>query len=169
MPSPEDLIRAREATGDRIAFGLGSALTLSVAALVIYGIQTGMGTGTGRAEPPTVRSPTVEDRPMNRSLAVARSRTMDLEPTATGSIGQRAEAGEKARTAAAAQPDRNAARSYVVWKVSNGVALVEGPDGPREVVRGSILPGAGQVVSIERSGTGWMIVTTETVINAPVL
>jgi hypothetical protein len=53
--------------------------------------------------------------------------------------------------------------------VNSGVALVEGPDGLREVVPGAVIPGAGQVLSIERSGTGWAVVTSETIIVEAVL
>lgn len=169
MPRPEDLIRAREAAGDRIAFGLGSALTLSVAALVLYGIQTG--TSTSRVDLPKVLPAAIDNLPVNRSLAIARHRAEDLDPTTTGSIRAQAQAPEKTRPApqAASRPAGLVARSYVVWQVNNGIALVEGPDGLREVTVGSALPGAGQVLSIERTGTGWRIVTTETVINTPVL
>jgi hypothetical protein len=42
---------------------------------------------------------------------------------------------------------------------------VEGLDGLHVVVPGSVLPGAGRVLSIERLGGDWTIVMSETVIG----
>jgi hypothetical protein len=51
--------------------------------------------------------------------------------------------------------------------VNDGIALVEGPDGLREVAPGAVLPGAGEVLAIQRSDTGWVVVTSETIIGTP--
>ncbi len=57
-------------------------------------------------------------------------------------------------------------RSWVVREVYDGIALVEGADGPVEVAPGELLPGAGRVKSIERSGRGWVVVTSRGVIDS---
>lgn len=170
MRRPEELLRAREAAGDRIVIGLGSALAASAMALLVYAFQT----SSTRPDLPTVLPPVTESIPVNRSLASARHRVVDPDPATTGSIRERADLAERARAmrvaTAADQPEaRTPARGYVVWRVHNGVALVEGPDGLREVAPGEMLPGAGQVLTIERSGSGWMVLTSETVISTPVL
>ena len=50
--------------------------------------------------------------------------------------------------------------SYVLHKVFDGVALVEGRRGLMEVEPGSILPGAGRVEEIRRQDGRWVVVTT---------
>lgn len=57
-------------------------------------------------------------------------------------------------------------RSWVVRDVYDGIALVEGADGPVEVAPGEVLPGAGRVRSIERTGRGWVVVTSRGVIDS---
>jgi hypothetical protein len=57
-------------------------------------------------------------------------------------------------------------RGWVVRDVHDGIALVEGADGPIEVMPGALLPGAGRVRSIERSGRGWIVVTSRGVIDS---
>lgn len=57
-------------------------------------------------------------------------------------------------------------RSWVVRDVYDGIALVEGVDGPVEVAPGEVLPGAGRVQSIERAGRGWVVVTSRGVIDS---
>ncbi len=56
-------------------------------------------------------------------------------------------------------------RGWVLREVYDGLALVEGADGPIEVAPGELLPGAGRVRSIERRGGGWIVVTSRGVIN----
>jgi hypothetical protein len=53
----------------------------------------------------------------------------------------------------------------VLRRVTNGVAVVEGPSGLRQVVPGAVLPGAGRILSIRDTGAGWVVVTTDTIIG----
>src|SRR5208282_832762 len=55
-------------------------------------------------------------------------------------------------------------RGYVVLAARDGVALVGGRYGEREVRQGDFLPGAGRVECIERKGGSWVILTSEGVI-----
>lgn len=57
-------------------------------------------------------------------------------------------------------------RGWVVRDVYDGLALVEGADGPVEVAPGELLPGAGRVKSIERGRKGWIVVTSRGVIDS---
>ncbi|MBV9395564.1 MAG: hypothetical protein JOZ84_14265 [Methylobacteriaceae bacterium] len=55
--------------------------------------------------------------------------------------------------------------NYVLREVADGVALIEGPDGLREVWPGRGVPGAGKVTSIERQAGKWVVVTSEGMIE----
>lgn len=162
---PEELIRAREAASRRVAFIAGLALVVSAVMLPIYAVESGASLTI-----PKVLPAVAGGLPVNRSLAAAFQRHRETDPTFTGSLHR------GAATAVSAQrpmltPGANAAdekagsRDYLVKGVSRGVALVEGPDGLHEVIPGSTLPGAGRVVSIERAGNKWVVVTTETIIG----
>ncbi|MCI0735854.1 MAG: hypothetical protein L0Y50_06210 [Beijerinckiaceae bacterium] len=56
-------------------------------------------------------------------------------------------------------------RNWVVHDVYGGVALLESPRGTIEVAPGEILPGAGRVKSIERRGPGWIVITSQGVVD----
>jgi hypothetical protein len=165
-PRLEELIRAREAAGDRIAFGTGLVLAVSSMAFLIYALET----SAGRPSVPMMLPSVADGIPVNRSLAARARQDSDFDPMTTGSIPKEADAGgQNRRTEIAARVGWAGAkipsRSYVVWRVFRGVALVEGPDGLREVSPGAMLPGAGQVLSIEQSPKGWMVVTSEAIIG----
>ena len=51
-------------------------------------------------------------------------------------------------------------QAWVVRDVRNGLAMIEGRDGEREVGPGDFLPGAGRVERIERRGRDWAVVTS---------
>ena len=72
-------------------------------------------------------------------------------------------------TRVAAQP-RSAGRipayGYVLRDVRNGVAVVEGRTGMREVAPGDTIPGVGRVRGIERRGAEWVVVTSVGVIDS---
>jgi hypothetical protein len=65
-----------------------------------------------------------------------------------------------------ARPSVPVIRNWVVRGVYDGVALVESAQGAVEVAPGEFLPGAGRVRSIERSGRGWIVVTSRGVIDS---
>jgi len=56
---------------------------------------------------------------------------------------------------------------YVVRKVFDGVALVEGRRGIIEVEPGAVLPGAGRVEEIRRQDGRWVVVTSKGLIAPP--
>jgi hypothetical protein len=102
------------------------------------------------------------------------------DPTPTAAVPQKAEAAKPltlqdphalptpADIAAAAQKAEAKPKlihNYVVREVADGVALIEGPDGLREVWPGRGVPGAGKVTSIERQAGKWVVITSEGLIE----
>ncbi len=55
-------------------------------------------------------------------------------------------------------------RDYNVESVRDGVAVVNGRDGPQEVAPGDSVPGAGRVLRIEKQGNDWFVLTSRGVI-----
>jgi hypothetical protein len=62
-------------------------------------------------------------------------------------------------------PARPVIRGWIVREVHDGVAVVDGPYGYREIEPGEYLPGAGRVERIERHGNDWQVVTSAGTIN----
>ncbi len=56
-------------------------------------------------------------------------------------------------------------QNYVLREVADGVALIEGPDGLREVWPGRGIPGAGKVTAIEKQAGKWVVITSEGLIE----
>jgi hypothetical protein len=56
---------------------------------------------------------------------------------------------------------------WTVLDVRNGTAVLEGPDGIRNVARGDTIPGIGRVDSIVRWGNRWIVATANGLIAAP--
>lgn len=56
--------------------------------------------------------------------------------------------------------------NWVVRDVYDGTALIESPRGAIEVTPGEMIPGAGRVKSIEKRGSGWVVITSEGVVDS---
>ena len=56
--------------------------------------------------------------------------------------------------------------NWIVRDVYDGIALVESPQGFVEVGPGEIIPGAGRVLSIERRGAGWIVITNRGLVES---
>ena len=56
-------------------------------------------------------------------------------------------------------------RDYVLRSVTKGVALVDGPDGLREIRLGTVLPYAGLVTAIEQRDGRWVVITSRGIIR----
>ena len=54
---------------------------------------------------------------------------------------------------------------YVIHRATETAALIEGPSGLWWVKPGMTVPGAGRILSIERSDAGWAVVTSEMTIT----
>jgi hypothetical protein len=155
----EESIRAREAVGDRIVMCLGLALTLSAIGLPVYALHLSEGY--------TYLTSAVTDTAAGRAPANS-TRSSDPSPATTGSLTRKdvePTAGQK-RDAAARTASRGVQfQRYVVHRATGGSALIEGPEGLWWVTPGMTLPGIGQIISIERSDAGWVVLTTETMIT----
>ena len=149
----EDSIRAREAVGDRIVMCLGLALALSAIALPVYAVH--------------FSESYTNLKTAGADMAVV-TRSADLSPATTGSLTRKDMEPAAARKGdAAVQSARKGApfQRYVIHRATGGSALIEGPEGIWWVTPGMKLPGIGQVISIERSDAGWVVLTTETMIT----
>jgi hypothetical protein len=56
---------------------------------------------------------------------------------------------------------------WTLHEVSDGVAILEGPNGVWKVKRGDTVPGVGRVESIVRWGNNWIVATSHGLISAP--
>jgi hypothetical protein len=56
--------------------------------------------------------------------------------------------------------------NWVVRDVYGGIALLQGARGTIEVAPGEIVPGAGRVKSIERRGPGWIVITSQGLVDS---
>ena len=70
-------------------------------------------------------------------------------------------AGISKETTGSIAPPRGPIRGWTVREVHDGMAVVEGPAGFREIGPGDVLPGAGRVERIERRGRDWAVVTNQ--------
>ena len=90
-----------------------------------------------------------------RAVAPVREAALDLDPTTTGALpdpvpSAAPERGEAAPTA----------RGYVLRRVAEGAAVVEWPEGLRQVVPGAVLPWAGRILSIRATGAVCVVITS---------
>jgi hypothetical protein len=155
----EESIRAREAVGDRIVMCLGLALTLSAIGLPVYALHL--------SDSYTYLKSAVTNTTAGRAAANS-TRSSDLSPATTGSLTKKEiqpAAGQKGDAAAQTASRGALFQRYVVHRATGGSALIEGPEGLWWVTPGMTLPGIGQIISIERSDAGWVVLTTETMIT----
>ncbi|TNC08661.1 hypothetical protein FF100_28855 [Methylobacterium terricola] len=103
-----------------------------------------------------------------RTVAEGRAPEPDLDPLITGSLPD-APAAPAAPAAALPALSAPPPTGYALRRASAGQAVVEGRDGIHQVAVGSLLPGAGRVLSIRSTGAGWIVITTETIIGPTAL
>jgi len=156
----EEIIRAKEATGDRIVMAIGAALVVSAMALPVYAafLREGQAYLPGLGGPLVMRDGSANERRQTASKS-------DADATeATGSISRSTEAPKQSSSRRQATGSTPFAR-YIIHRATEGSALIEGPSGLWWVTPGMKVPGAGQILSIEHSETGWAIITSETTIT----
>ena len=167
--SLEGLMRAREISGNRIVMCLGAVLTVCAIALPVYAVQT----SGGRPNLKYVLSIFPNEAVFNRSPVPHGLHHTAFDPSTTGSIPAEALAqavpGMGTKATAAEPNAKRPLGSYVVRRVSKGLAFLEGPDGLHVAAPGTYLPGAGKVLAIRQFETGWMVETSETVITQSAL
>jgi hypothetical protein len=160
----EELIRAKEAMGDRIVMCLGLALTLSAIGLPVYAFHF----SDGYAYLQSAGSAAF----VSNSSGAGQSRLVDFSPATTGSLNKQAKSTEQAQrhqgeTSTDASGGRTRFQRYVIHRATSESALIEGPEGLWWVTPGMTLPGIGQIISIERSDNVWSVLTSETMITQP--
>ena len=160
----EELIRAQEAMCDRIVICLGLVLALSAVALPVYALNFSDGHSYLHIADGSAST--------GRGTNTAQTRSVELSPATTGSLNKQAREtdlapGNKGQTASRLVARAGQFQRYVVHRATGESALIEGPEGLWWVTPGMTLPGIGQVISIEHSDAGWVVLTTETMITQP--
>jgi hypothetical protein len=160
----EELIRAQEAMCDRIVICLGLVLALSAVALPVYALNFSDGHSYLHIADGSAST--------GREINTAQTRSVELSPATTGSLNKQAREtdlapGNKGQTASRLVARAGQFQRYVVHRATGESALIEGPKGLWWVTPGMTLPGIGQVISIEHSDAGWVVLTTETMITQP--
>ncbi len=163
----EQQLRAKEILGQRVTYAVGFLLAGLSVAFATYAIDS----RSGQASLPSILPTITGSLPVNSNKGLASAhRHRSTDPESTGSVRKNVAANTQADEARSADDAEQAdsksiARGYVVRKVVQGAALVEGPDGLQAVIPGVVLPGAGRIMKIEQQDSGWVVVTSETVIK----
>jgi hypothetical protein len=100
-----------------------------------------------------------------RAAVAGASSANPLPPAAPkqSSLMARAEPSASNETARSDDPGP-VLRDYSVQDARDGIAVINGRDGPQEVAPGDSVPGAGRVLRIEKRGGGWVVLTSRGVI-----
>lgn len=150
------LRRARDAAAERTAFALVVGLALVSGSFAAVTIAGGVRPYAVRAVVPAGVGPMAWKKGVP-----AADEPADLDPMITGSLP------EAPPTAPLPRGDAGpAGHGYRLKGVAGGVALIEGGEGTLQAIPGTLLPGAGRVLSILPAGSGWVVVTTQTIIAA---
>lgn len=147
----EELIRAKEVTGDRIVIGIAAALVVSSTALPVYAALYSNG---------YLYLPNVESS-ISSTTALVTSRLQSMVPDTSPATDPAPTQKASSRRSKAA----DAFVHYVIHRATETAALIEGPSGLWWVSPGMTVPGAGRILSIDRSETGWAVVTSEMTIT----
>jgi hypothetical protein len=155
---------AQEAMCDRIVICLGLVLALSAVALPVYALNFSDGHSYLHIADGSAST--------GREINTAQTRSVELSPATTGSLNKQAREtdlapGNKGQTASRLVARAGQFQRYVVHRATGESALIEGPKGLWWVTPGMTLPGIGQVISIEHSDAGSVVLTTETMITQP--
>ncbi len=154
--------RAREAIRERTVLAGLVGLALTATAFAGYGIATGRNGYDVQAVLPA-GTPVFA---WKKTVAQGRLADPDFDPVTTGSLPDRPAAAAPTLAPEAAQrPGPPPAGAYALRGVADGIATLEGRGGRLTASLGSSIPGAGRVLSIRRTGAGWIVITTETIIG----
>ena len=164
-PAPAALPKARKRDrSDMVVAVLGVALGLTCALFPWYiffnqeqfGVREFVFQGRGLVTPPSnlVYQPALINQPF--STGEVPKMNLDFFPTAT----LPAEEDEIRSVPASEQPFPSDLISFKLVHVANGRAMIQDEDGLWVVQRGSRLPDASEVASIEQRDGNWVLVTT---------
>lgn len=159
LPIPEDVLQAqaRDRMLDLLLGSLGVSAAAAAASFAAYMVATGSGAGagTGPARVVLAQGAGVEHgRVWAHGVPPAASDPTDgpaLDFTPTGTVPGAATPPQAPR--AAPLPD------FAVRDVFDDTALVEAHGTLQMVQAGAVIAGAGEVLSIERRDSGWVVVT----------
>lgn len=108
---------------------------------------------------------------MGRIDGALAAKAAPAEPSTTGSIVKTTPRPDARLPEHPAEPPKTEGpRTVPGWSVRgvfNGVALLEGPHGVYEAMRGDALPGLGRIEAIHRQGRGWSVVTSRGIVGQP--
>jgi len=108
---------------------------------------------------------------MGRLDGALAAKAAPADPSSTASIVRSTPRPDARQPDHPAEPPKTEApRTVPGWTVRgvfNGVALLEGPHGVYEAMRGDALPGLGRVEAIHRQGRGWTVMTSRGSIGQP--
>ncbi|WP_244472870.1 hypothetical protein [Methylobacterium sp. Leaf100] len=162
LAGAQALRRARDAAFERAAIGVCLVLAAASSGFAVYTITSGTHDYAVQRFLPA----SIGTFAWKKPVAPVRTAVLDLDPTTTGALPDRPAGPELGRSDPADRAGPGvAARGYVLRRVSGDGAWVEGPNGLRQIVPGAVLPGAGRVISIQPTGAGWVVVTSETIIG----
>lgn len=153
--------RAREAAGERTVLAGLVLLALTASGFAGYAIATGTHEYAVQAVLPAGTAPFT----WKKTVAQGRLADPDFDPVTTGSLPDRPVAAAAGLQGPAESPALPPAGAYALRGVADGIATLENREGQRTAALGSVLPGAGRVLSIRRTGAGWVVITTETIIG----
>ncbi|MCP1551363.1 MULTISPECIES: hypothetical protein [Methylorubrum] len=153
--------RAREAAGERTVLASLVLLALTASGFAGYAIATGTHEYAVQAVLPAGTAPFT----WKKTVAQGRLADPDFDPVTTGSLPDRPVAAAAGLQGPAELPALPPAGAYALRGVADGIATLENREGQRKAALGSVLPGAGRVLSIRRTGAGWVVITTETIIG----
>ncbi|TFZ57034.1 hypothetical protein E4V01_16935 [Methylorubrum sp. Q1] len=153
--------RAREAAGERTVLAALVLLALTASGFAGYAIATGTHEYAVQAVLPAGTAPFT----WKKTVAQGRLADPDFDPVTTGSLPDRPGAATAGLQGPAESPALPPAGAYALRGVADGIATLENREGQRTAALGSVLPGAGRVLSIRRTGAGWVVITTETIIG----
>lgn len=97
------------------------------------------------------------------TVTSASAPVVDFAPT--GSVIRKADANLDPAAVPPGPSSEATLRSFILRDVFDGRALVESPSALTLVAKGSVIAGAGKVLSIERRAGRWTVVTTEGIIG----
>ena len=153
--------RAREAAGERTVLASLVLLALTASGFAGYAIATGTHEYAVQAVLPAGTAPFA----WKKTVAQGRLADPDFDPVTTGSLPDRPVAATAGLQGPAELPALPPAGAYALRGVADGIATLENREGQRKAALGSVLPGAGRVLSIRQTGAGWVVITTETIIG----
>ncbi|MGO4572671.1 hypothetical protein [Microvirga sp. 2TAF3] len=148
-----------------ITYGLALALTFLSLGLLLYGFKK----NTGRLVLPEAWFDVEEGEPGEKKpIIVLKGPTKEQsdEDSAKPKKAKPDQVGPTPIASSASSEEELQNPGYVVKMAVSGFAVIEGPDGARNVIVGMEIPGAGLVKSIDRVGEEWVVVTSETVIGS---